>query len=113
MMSGMTIDTTLGRKQRVMTAPVEIFPAIQSMMVVTSPIGDHAPPALAARMIMPPKNQRSFWSVINLRSKAIITIAVVRLSSRADSRKVRNESAHSSLTLLLVLMWSVMMLNPP
>ena len=33
-------------------------PPIQSMVVVTSPMGDHAPPALAAMTTMPAKSQR-------------------------------------------------------
>ena len=37
------------------------WPPIQSIMVVTSPIGDHAPPALAAIIIIPANIQYHFF----------------------------------------------------
>jgi hypothetical protein len=42
-----------------MIASVVTWPCIQSMVVVTSPIGDHAPPAFAATTIIPAKKRRS------------------------------------------------------
>jgi hypothetical protein len=38
---------------------VVTWPPIQSMVVVTSPIGDHAPPAFAAITMMPATKMRS------------------------------------------------------
>ena len=42
-----TMETKLGRKRLVTMGMVERFSLIQSMVVVTSPIGVHTPPALA------------------------------------------------------------------
>ena len=47
----MTMDTSDGMKISVMTPCVVIIPLIQSMMVVTSPMGENAPPLLAEMMI--------------------------------------------------------------
>ena len=46
--AGTTIEMRLGMKISVSTPCVVITPLIQSMMVVTSPIGEKAPPELAA-----------------------------------------------------------------
>ena len=48
MKAGMTIDTSDGMKISVSTPCVVMTPLIQSMMVVTSPMGENAPPELAA-----------------------------------------------------------------
>ena len=58
------------------------------MVVVTSPMGDHAPPALALMITAPAKSHRVGLSAINFRSKEIITIEVVRLSKAAEKKKV-------------------------
>ena len=76
-------------------------------------MGLQAPPALAARITIPPKNQRSCCSGSSLRNRATITMAVVRLSRIAEKKKVMKLSIQSSFTLLVVLIWSVMMLKPP
>ena len=55
-MSGMIILTRLGKMTLVIIAIVVTCPPIQSMMVVTSPIGDHAPPAFADITIILAKN---------------------------------------------------------
>ena len=60
------------------------------MVVVTSPIGDHAPPALAAIITIPAKNFRWSASEMIFRSKETITIAVVRLSRTAERKKANN-----------------------
>ena len=41
-----------GKNRLLMMPVVETHPSIQSMMVVTSPMGEKAPPELAARIIM-------------------------------------------------------------
>ena len=46
----MTIDTSDGMKISMMTPAAVITPLFQSMMVVTSPIGEKAPPELAEMM---------------------------------------------------------------
>ena len=48
---GTTTETMEGMRSSVMTPPVVMLPLIQSMMVVTSPMGENAPPALAERMM--------------------------------------------------------------
>ncbi|MNL86701.1 hypothetical protein D3C87_2155160 [compost metagenome] len=51
--SGTSRHTRLGRNRLLMMPPVVIWLPIHSMVVVTSPIGDQAPPALAAITTMP------------------------------------------------------------
>ena len=50
MKAGMTIDTMDGMSTSSMTPMAVITPLFHSMMVVTSPIGEKAPPELAAMM---------------------------------------------------------------
>ncbi len=106
------METRLGMNACNITAPVETFPATHSMMVVTSPMGLQAPPEFAARMTMPPKNQRSCLSGINFLRSVTITMAVVRLSRIAEKKKVMKLSTQRSFTLFVVLIWSVMMEKP-
>ena len=80
-------------------------------MVVTSPIGDHAPPALAARITIPANNQRSFLST-NFLSKAAITMEVVKLSKTAEKKKVNILNIQSNLTRFVVVILSVMTAKP-
>jgi len=104
--------TKLGRMTPSIICKVVTCPPIHNMMVVTSPIGDHAPPALAARTTMLTKNNRSSLVGMIFRIKATNTIVVVRLSRRAERKKVRKLSNQSSLTLFLVVILSVITLNP-
>ena len=60
MTRGMTSDTRQGSRRLSMSLADETLPFIQSMIVVTSPMGDHAPPLLAAMTIRLAKIQRSF-----------------------------------------------------
>ena len=105
---GMITDTRAGRNSLATSRPEVTLPRIQSMMVVTSPMGEKAPPLLAAMTITLAKIHRSFCSLIIRRSSMIIMIVVVMLSSTADMKKAMIESSQSSLHLLRVLMWSVM-----
>jgi hypothetical protein len=89
-----------------------ICPPIQSIVVVTSPIGDHAPPALAAITIIPPKNKRMSLFGTSFRISDTITMEVVRLSSNADKKKVTQQTTHSKVFGFFVLMRSVIILNP-
>lgn len=75
-------------------------------------MGDHAPPAFAAITIILAKNHLSPLSEISFLNSATITIVVVRLSSAADMKKVRKLSIHSSFTFDVVLILSVITLNP-
>ena len=54
---GTTIQTTEGINKYLINSGVVTFLPIHSMVVVTSPMGDQAPPAFAAT-IMSPANQR-------------------------------------------------------
>ncbi|MEZ5000697.1 MAG: hypothetical protein R2727_08670 [Bacteroidales bacterium] len=87
---GITMLTRLGINTLVMMATVVTCPPIQSMMVVTSPMGDHRPPAFAAITIILAKNHLVPLSGDCLR-RATITI-VVRLSSAAERKNVRNQN---------------------
>ena len=55
------------------------------MVVVTSPIGDHAPPALAATIIKPANHKRTSRSLITFCKMVIRTMVAVRLSIMAES----------------------------
>jgi hypothetical protein len=84
-----------------MMASVVIWPPIHSMVVVTSPIGDQAPPELAAMTMMPAKNRRSSCLASSLRISEIITMVVVRLSRTALRKKVTKPTSHISETSLV------------
>ena len=49
--AGIATETTHGTKRVYIILPAVTLPRIQSMIVVTSPMGDHAPPLLAAMTI--------------------------------------------------------------
>ena len=57
--TGTKADTMLGSIRFGMVAEVEMLPRTQSMMVVTSPMGDQAPPLFAAMMMILPNTHRS------------------------------------------------------
>lgn len=57
-------------------------------MVVTSPIGDHEPPAFAAIITIQAYFKRSVRSGTSLRNTAMITIAAAKLSNKAEKKKV-------------------------
>src|SRR5690606_31814921 len=95
-----------------MIPAAEIWPPIHNIVVVTSPIGDHAPPALAERTIMPTNNKRITLFRISFRVSETITMVVVRLSSTADKKKVTIQMIHNNFFGSLVLILSVTNLNP-
>ena len=89
-----------------------ICPPIQSIVVVTSPSGDQAPPALAAITVMPIKNNRCSLSIINFLSNETITIVVVRLSKMAERKKVIKEIEDTSeIYLCIYTMYNHMFSN--
>mmetsp|Transcript_9158 Transcript_9158/g.20825 ORF Transcript_9158/g.20825 Transcript_9158/m.20825 type:complete len:283 (+) Transcript_9158:1582-2430(+) len=104
--------TTDGRKMSRIVANVERFPLIHSMVVVTSPMGVHAPPALAAMTTAAPKYLRLSGSGMSLRSSDTMTMVDVRLSRMALMKKVMVPMKYSSSLLVLALMDFVMRLNP-
>lgn len=89
-----------------------ICPPIHSMVVVTSPKGDQAPPALAAITIVPANQSRSSLSCNNLVHNDTITMAVVRLSSRAERKNEIPVMINNSLRLLVVFIFWVMISKP-
>ena len=99
---GTSIQTKEGATSNLINSKVETFSPIQSMVVVTSPIGDHAPPAFAAIIIIPANQILSLLSTTNFRRMVIKTIVAVRLSIIADKIKARIHMIQSSLLFLLV-----------
>src|SRR5688572_3954934 len=93
----------LGMINLTMILSAVIWPPIHNIVVVTSPKGDHAPPAFAAIIIAPAKYNLSFLSGINLPHKEVITMAVVRLSSSEERKKVIMVMMIRSLLLLVVV----------
>ena len=83
---------------------VDTFLPIQSIVVVTSPIGDQAPPALAAMIISPANQILSLFSGTSFLKIVTKTIVAVRLSMIAERMKARMHMIHSSERFLLVLM---------
>ena len=109
---GTTIAIIEGTIRLTMIVEVVSCPPIQSIVVVTSPIGDHAPPALAEITTIPANNHLVSLSEISFLRSEIITIDVVRLSSTAEKKNVRMQIIHINFTLLFVLILSVITRNP-
>ena len=109
---GSNRHTRLGTKSIFMMLAAVTWPPIHSMMVVTSPMGLHAPPALAAITTMPARIHRSCLSFTSLRSNAHITIVVVMLSSAALRKKVMVPTTQMSIDFRWPVMWSVITRNP-
>src|SRR5215208_1078102 len=102
----------LGTNRIVMILAVEIWPPIHNIVVVTSPIGVHAPPAFAAITIMPAKKSRMSRFGISFRINETITIAVVRLSRIDERKNVTQHISHSKVFGFLVLILSVISRKP-
>ncbi|MBV6484739.1 MAG: hypothetical protein KFKLKKLM_01253 [Flavobacteriales bacterium] len=83
--------------------PAVTFFPIQSIVVVTSPIGDQAPPALAAIIIKPAYHILSFASGNSFLKMVINTMVAVRLSIIEDNKKPKIQTIQSSVLFLLVL----------
>ena len=62
---GINRDIKLGKKMDFIIFPLDMLSLTQSMIVVTSPIGVQAPPALAAIMTMLQNSHLSLGNVIN------------------------------------------------
>ena len=73
---------------------VETLSPIQSIVVVTSPIGDQAPPALAATTIRAAYQILNFLSETTFCKMEIKTIVAVRLSIIADKIKANPLNTH-------------------
>jgi hypothetical protein len=103
---------TLGRNNAFITAIVESCPCIQSIVVVTSPIGVQAPPALAATTIQQLKIILSLEEGMILLSNEIIKMVVVRLSKMLERKKERIAIIHKRCLLDRVWISFVINLNP-
>ena len=110
--NGTIMATILGTIKVLIIVIVVNCPPIHNIVVVTSPIGDQAPPALAATTTIPAKNQRSYLSSINFLSKETITIVVVKLSKAAEKKKVSTLTIHNNFTLFFVVILSVIIEKP-
>ena len=82
------------------------------MVVVISPIGDHAPPALAAIIIKPAYHNFNDLTFTSFCRRVINTIVAVRLSIIAERTKANAPKIHKILTLLLVFITCLMPENP-
>ena len=85
---------------------------IQSMVVVTSPIGVHTPPAFAATTTMAPNNLRSFSTCTSFFKRDHMTMVAVKLFRMAERKNVRNPIVQKSVFLEVVVIRLVTTLNP-
>ena len=109
---GIISENKEGTNKRRIIVRAVTCPPIQSIVVVTSPTGDQAPPALAAMMIIPAKIHLSFCPVTSLRTMETITIAVVRLSMNAERKNAMILRIQRSFRFLRTLILSVITSNP-
>mmetsp|Transcript_11393 Transcript_11393/g.35255 ORF Transcript_11393/g.35255 Transcript_11393/m.35255 type:complete len:238 (+) Transcript_11393:860-1573(+) len=90
--SGTTPATREGRNRPATVSKAEILPWIQSIVVVTSPIGLQAPPAFAATTARPPQRRRhSSSSGTMWRRSLTATIVAVRLSMTELMKKLSRQ----------------------
>mmetsp|Transcript_8097 Transcript_8097/g.20792 ORF Transcript_8097/g.20792 Transcript_8097/m.20792 type:complete len:206 (+) Transcript_8097:412-1029(+) len=109
---GTASDTMDGTMSHLIVSMLLMLPLIQSMVVVTSPMGVQAPPALAARTTAAPKNWRRSGSLTSLRRSETMTMVLVRLSRMALMKKVMPETIQRRDLLDVALMTLVTSLNP-
>src|SRR5690606_12259629 len=109
---GINIHTKEGTNKCSINSAVVTLSPIHNMVVVTSPMGDHAPPALAAIIMIPA------YQILTSRSKIIFwrmeikTMVAVRLSIMAESMKAKKEKIQSNFFLLLVFTNDFMVAKP-
>ena len=113
MSAGTTMETNEGMMISQMTPIAVMSPLFQSMMVVTSPMGEKAPPELAAMMTREAYTMRSLWSLTNLRRIIIITIDVVMLSRMAERKNDMKAMRQSSARLERVCITRLTQSKPP
>mmetsp|Transcript_50929 Transcript_50929/g.75522 ORF Transcript_50929/g.75522 Transcript_50929/m.75522 type:complete len:266 (-) Transcript_50929:1238-2035(-) len=107
-----TRQTTEGKKSCVTVGTVVSCPLIHSIVVVTSPMGVHTPPAFAATTTMAPKRRRSTSFGTNLRRRDTMTMVTVRLLRMEERKKVRNPIVQKSPFFDLVVILLVTTLKP-
>ena len=96
--SGTSRLTSEGRNTARMMFNGVICPPIHSMVVVTSPITVHAPPALAAMTTTEANSRRSSRRAISRWISETITIVVVKLSRIALRTNETKPTSHISAT---------------
>mmetsp|Transcript_22082 Transcript_22082/g.55359 ORF Transcript_22082/g.55359 Transcript_22082/m.55359 type:complete len:209 (-) Transcript_22082:624-1250(-) len=108
------VQTMEGRKTFATRGATVTCPPIQSMVVVTSPIGLQAPPALAAITTIPPSVMRvsRSESATSLVRSEHMTMVVVRLSKTAERKKERPAVMTRSSCFDVVWILSVTMEKP-
>src|SRR5690606_5083782 len=106
------MQTIRGRINALTMPGGEICPTIQSIVVVTSPIGDQAPPALAATMIIPAKKSLISRFETSLRVSETRTMVVVRLYRIQERINVNQHISQMNVVGLVVLDRSLINLNP-
>ena len=107
--AGMIILIKLGKSVWIIIEVAVICPPIHNMVVVTSPIGDQAPPELAAITTRAANISRSSLSAIIFRNSETRTMVVVRLSRTADKKNVMNPISQTSFFLFVVFIRLVIM----
>src|SRR3981081_3158891 len=105
--SGTTRFTSEARKTPLMIARGVIWPPIQSIVVVTSPIADQAPPALGGITIVPARNSGHVGLPGGFLINEMMTMVVVKLAKRALRKKVKNPRSHIRVACFLVRMSEV------
>ena len=95
-----------------MSSIVDTFLPIQSMVVVTSPIGDQAPPALAAIMIKPANHNLSLFSLISFLKIVIRTMVAVRLSIIAERINAKMHIIQSRMFFFFVFINLLIVAKP-
>ncbi len=112
MAKGTSKFTSEGKIKDCMMDRAVICPPIHSMVVVTSPMGDQAPPALAAMTMRPAKIKRSSRLCSSFLVNDTMTMVVVRLSKMALKKKLTPATTHSKVANLVVLMREVTTSKP-
>ena len=113
MNAGMIIEMSDGTIISIITPAAVMSPLFHSMIVVTSPMGENAPPELAAMITSEAYIRRSCLSATSLRRIIIITILVVRLSRMAERMNVMNAMRHSNARFEWVFITPRTQLKPP
>mmetsp|Transcript_16185 Transcript_16185/g.44816 ORF Transcript_16185/g.44816 Transcript_16185/m.44816 type:complete len:218 (+) Transcript_16185:1273-1926(+) len=107
-----TRQTKDGMNNSVTVGIVESWLLIQSMVVVTSPIGVQTPPAFAATTTIPPKSFLSSTFGTSFFNSEHMTIVTVKLLRIAERKNVRKPIVQKRDFLEVVLIWFVTTLKP-
>ncbi len=109
---GTAKHTKEGTTKCVIRPTVDTRSPIHSIVVVTSPIGDQAPPALAAITPIQTNQRRSILSGTNRLKSETNTIVEAKLSRVADKKNASIQTNQSIFFLLFVVILLVITENP-